>query len=150
MTTAIIDNSIVELTADVVSAYVSNNPVPATELAALIGQIHASLRALGSGASVEVEEPQKPAVPIKKSVAADYIVCLEDGKQFKSLKRHLMSQYGLTPDEYRAKWNLPADYPMVAPNYAATRSALAKQMGLGRKSKEPVLQPARGRRKAAA
>jgi predicted transcriptional regulator len=150
VTTAIIDNSIVELTADVVSAYVSNNPVPAAELAALIGQIHSSLRALGSGAPAEMPEPQKPAVPIRKSVAADHIVCLEDGKQFKSLKRHLMSQYGLTPDEYRAKWNLPADYPMVAPTYAATRSALAKQMGLGRKSKKPVSQPARGRRKAAA
>ncbi|NGO54458.1 MucR family transcriptional regulator [Allomesorhizobium camelthorni] len=150
MTTAVIDDPIVELTADVVSAYVSNNPVPAAELAALIGQIHASLRALGSGAPVEVEEPQKPAVPIKKSVAPDHIVCLEDGKQFKSLKRHLMTHYGLTPDEYRAKWKLPADYPMVAPNYAATRSALAKQMGLGRKSQKPGSQPARGRRKAAA
>ncbi|NGO55455.1 MucR family transcriptional regulator [Allomesorhizobium camelthorni] len=150
MTSAVIDDPIVELTADVVSAYVSNNPVPAAELAALIGQIHASLRALGSGAPVEVEEPQKPAVPIKKSVAPDHIVCLEDGKQFKSLKRHLMSQYGLTPDEYRAKWNLPADYPMVAPNYAATRSALAKKIGLGRISRKPVSQPARGRRKAAA
>ncbi|RWL74859.1 MAG: MucR family transcriptional regulator [Mesorhizobium sp.] len=144
------DDPIVELTADVVSAYVSNNPVPAAELAALIGQIHASLRALTSGAPVEAPEPQKPAVPVKKSVAPDYIVCLEDGKQFKSLKRHLMSQYGLTPDEYRAKWNLPADYPMVAPAYAATRSALAKKMGLGRKSQQSGAQPARGRRKVAA
>ncbi len=150
MTTAVIDDPIVELTADVVSAYVSNNPVPAAELAALIGQIHASLRALTSGAPAEAQEPQKPAVPIKKSVAPDYIVCLEDGKQFKSLKRHLMSQYGLRPDEYRAKWNLPADYPMVAPTYAATRSALAKKMGLGRKSQQSGSQPARGRRKAAA
>lgn len=150
MTTAVIDDPIVELTADVVSAYVSNNPVPAAELAALIGQIHFSLRALTSGAPAEAPEPQKPAVPIKKSVAPDYIVCLEDGKQFKSLKRHLMTQYELTPDEYRAKWNLPADYPMVASNYAATRSALAKKMGLGRKSKKPVSQPARGRRRAAA
>jgi predicted transcriptional regulator len=150
VTTAVIDDPIVELTADVVSAYVSNNPVPAAELSALIGQIHASLRALGSGAPVEVPEPQKPAVPIKKSVTPDSIVCLEDGRQFKSLKRHLMSQYGLTPDEYRAKWNLPADYPMVAPNYAATRSALAKQMGLGRKSQKSISQPVRGRRKAAA
>jgi predicted transcriptional regulator len=150
VTTAVIDDPVVELTADVVSAYVSNNPVPAAELAALIGQIHASLRALTSGALAEAPEPQKPAVPIKKSVAPDHIVCLEDGKQFKSLKRHLMSQYGLTPDEYRAKWNLPADYPMVAPTYAATRSALAKKIGLGRKSQQSGSQPARGRRKAAA
>lgn len=150
MTTAAIDNSIVELTADVVSAYVSKNPVPAAELAALIGKIHASFRALTSGAPAETPEPQKPAVPIRKSVAPDYIVCLEDGKQFKSLKRHLMSQYGLTPEEYRAKWNLPADYPIVAPNYAAARSEMAKKIGLGRKSKVPASQPARGRRKAAA
>ncbi|TJW27225.1 MAG: MucR family transcriptional regulator, partial [Mesorhizobium sp.] len=92
-------------------------------------QVHAALK--GTSVSVSAEQPQalKPAVPIKKSVMADYIICLEDGKNFKSLKRHLSTHYGLTPDEYRAKWGLPADYPMVAPNYAAARSALAKTMG---------------------
>ena len=131
-------DALIELTADVVSAYVSNNPVPVADLPALIGQVHAALKAT-AGSSVSAEEPEalKPAVSIKKSVMADYIICLDDGKKFKSLKRHLSTHYGLTPDEYRAKWGLPADYPMVAPNYAATRSALAKTMGLGRKPKEP-------------
>lgn len=130
-------NVLIELTADVVSAYVSNNPVPVGDLPALIGQVHAALK--GTAGSVSPAEPEafKPAVPIKKSLTPDYIICLEDGKKFKSLKRHLSTHYGLTPDEYRAKWGLPADYPMVAPNYAATRSALAKTMGLGRKPKEP-------------
>ncbi|TIQ41834.1 MAG: MucR family transcriptional regulator [Mesorhizobium sp.] len=131
-----IDN-LIELTAEVVSAYVSNNPVPVGDLPALIGQVHAALK--GTAGSVSAAEPEalKPAVPIKKSVTPDYIICLEDGKKFKSLKRHLSTLYGLTPDEYRAKWGLPTDYPMVAPNYAAARSALAKTMGLGRKPKEP-------------
>ncbi|MER8401157.1 MucR family transcriptional regulator [Mesorhizobium sp. M0317] len=130
-------DALIELTADVVSAYVSNNPVPVGDLPALIGQVHAALK--GTAGSVSAAEPEalKPAVPIKKSVTPDYIISLEDGKKFKSLKRHLSTQHGLTPDEYRAKWGLPADYPMVAPNYAATRSALAKTMGLGRKPKEP-------------
>ncbi|WP_192258198.1 MucR family transcriptional regulator [Mesorhizobium caraganae] len=130
-------DTLIELTADVVSAYVSNNPVPVGDLPALIGQVHAALK--GTAGSVSAEEPLvvKPAVPIKKSVTPDYIISLEDGKKFKSLKRHLSTHYGLTPDEYRAKWGLPADYPMVAPNYAAARSALAKTMGLGRKPKEP-------------
>jgi len=150
VTAAVVDDAVVELTADLVSAYVSNNPVPVAELPALIGQVHASLHALTSGAPAEQQEPQKPAVTIKKSVTPDYIVCLDDGKKFKSLKRHLMTRYGLSPDEYRAKWNLPADYPMVAPNYAAARSALAKKMGLGRKPERPVSQPSRGRRKTAA
>ncbi|RJT26522.1 MucR family transcriptional regulator [Mesorhizobium waimense] len=128
---------LIELTADVVSAYVSNNPVPVGDLPALIGQVHAAFK--GTAESVSAEEPQalKPAVPIRKSVTPDYIICLEDGKKFKALKRHLSTHYGLTPDEYRAKWGLPADYPMVAPNYAAARSALAKTIGLGRKPKEP-------------
>jgi len=146
-----IDN-LIELTADVVAAYVSNNPVPVGDLPALIGQVHAALK--GTAGSVSVEEPQalKPAVPIRKSVTPDYIISLEDGKKFKSLKRHLSTHYGLTPNEYRAKWGLPADYPMVAPNYAAARSALAKTMGLGRKPKEPETPaPAkRARKKAAA
>ncbi|PZV34494.1 MucR family transcriptional regulator [Mesorhizobium kowhaii] len=131
-------DTLIELTADVVSAYVSNNPVPVGDLPALIGQVHAALK--GTAGSVSAEEPQAlkpPAVPIRKSVTPDYIISLEDGKKFKSLKRHLSTHYGLTPDEYRAKWGLPGDYPMVAPNYAAARSALAKTMGLGRKPKEP-------------
>ncbi|MDN5850174.1 MAG: MucR family transcriptional regulator [Nitrococcus sp.] len=124
----------IELTADVVSAYVSNNPVPASELPALIGQIHAALKGTAGVASWESAEVLKPAVSIKRSVMPDYIVCLEDGKKFKSLKRHLTTHYNLTPEEYRAKWGLASDYPMVAPNYAAARSALAKKMGLGRKA----------------
>ncbi|KAA3448115.1 MucR family transcriptional regulator [Mesorhizobium sp. SARCC-RB16n] len=123
---------LVELTAHVVSAYVSKNPVPAGELPALIGQVHAALKST-AGVAHEKPEALKPAVPIKKSVTPDYIVCLEDGKKFKSLKRHLSVHYGLTPDQYRAKWGLPRDYPMVTPNYAVARSALAKAMGLGRK-----------------
>lgn len=130
-------DDLIELTAEVVSAYVSNNPIPVGDLPALIGQVHSALKGTAGAVSAEQPEALKPAVPIKKSVMADYIVCLEDGKKFKSLKRHLSTHYGLTPDQYRAKWGLAADYPMVAPNYAAARSALAKTMGLGRKPKEP-------------
>jgi predicted transcriptional regulator len=137
----------IELTADVVAAYVTNNPVPVSELPALIASVAASLNGLVNGAAAPVEEPQKPAVSIKKSVTPDYIISLETGKRFKSLKRHLMTSYGMTPDEYRAKWNLPSDYPMVAPNYSAARSTLAKSLGLGRK---PAEKPkGRGRKKAA-
>ncbi|RWA58087.1 MucR family transcriptional regulator [Mesorhizobium sp.] len=125
-------DALIELTADIVSAYVSNNPVPVGELPALIDHVHAALKGT-IGGSVSKPEELKPAVPVRKSVTPDYIICLEDGKKFKSLKRHLSTHYGVTPDEYRAKWGLPADYPMVAPNYAAARSALAKTMGLGRK-----------------
>ena len=123
-----------ELTADVVSAYVSNNPVPASDLPGLISEIHNALGKTLSGAVEEVQEKPRPAVNPKRSVTDDYIICLEDGQKFKSLKRHLMSHYGMTPEEYRAKWSLPADYPMVAPNYARKRSALAKQIGLGRRN----------------
>jgi predicted transcriptional regulator len=133
------NDEIIELTADVISAYVSNNPVPAAELPALIAQVHQSLSGLAGGAVAQPEEAQKPAVNPKKSVTDDYIICLEDGKKFKSLKRHLTTHFGMTPDEYRAKWKLPADYPMVAPAYAAARSSLAKKMGLGRKPKEAVV-----------
>jgi predicted transcriptional regulator len=123
--------SFIELTADIVSAYVSNNTVAASEIADLINQVHLALVRVAGGA-VEVQaEPVKPAVSVKRSVTPEYIVCLEDGKKFKSLKRHLRTQYNMTPEQYREKWNLPADYPMVAPNYAAARSQLAKQMGLG-------------------
>lgn len=126
---------LIELTADVVAAYVSNNPVPAAELPNLIADVHAALGRVGATGDMVVAEKPKPAVNPKKSIHDDYIVCLEDGKKFKSLKRHLMTHYGLTPDQYREKWGLDASYPMVAPNYAAARSQLAKKMGLGRKRK---------------
>ena len=121
----------IDLTTTIVSAYVSNNPMPASELPALIGQIHAALLRVSTGRTELPLEPAKPAVPVKKSMTADYLVCLEDGKRFKSLKRHLRTQYGMTPEQYRDKWGLPPDYPMVAPNYAVARSQLAKKMGLG-------------------
>ena len=121
----------IELTAEIVSAYVSNNPVPAADMPGLINQVHTALMRISGGHSDSQPEPLKPAVSVKKSVTPDYIVCLEDGKKFKSLKRHLRTQYNMTPEQYRDKWSLPADYPMVAPNYAAARSQLAKQMGLG-------------------
>ena len=121
----------IELAADIVSAYVSNNSVPLAELPNVIRDVHSALmRVTEQAAPIEIE-PLKPAVSVKKSITPDYIICLEDGKQFKSLKRHLRSQYNLSPDAYREKWGLPADYPMVAPNYAKARSNLAKQMGLG-------------------
>jgi predicted transcriptional regulator len=138
-----------ELTADIVSAYVSNNPVPAAELASLITSVSAALSGLGQ--VVEVAAPLlAPAVNPKRSVHDDHLICLEDGKKFKSLKRHLMTHHGLSPEDYRAKWKLPADYPMVAPGYSAARSALAKSMGLGRKPNaqpEPVAVPAKRGRK---
>jgi len=151
-----------ELTVDIVSAYVSNNNVRAEDLATLISEVHSALKKAPNGKAEPAPEPQEPAVPIKKSVTPDYIISLESGQKFKSLKRHLMNSYGMTPDEYRAKWGLPRDYPMVAPNYAKSRSELAKTMGLGRKAaagveeQAPVVEntPAetpkrRGRRKAA-
>lgn len=130
-----IDNTemLMELTAEVVAAYVSNNSLPATDLPGLIADVYGALGSTTTKvAEVEIEKP-KPAVPVKKSVTDDYIICLEDGKKFKSLKRHLMTHYSLSPEEYREKWDLASDYPMVAPNYAAARSRLAKQMGLGHK-----------------
>ncbi|MCP2187245.1 UNVERIFIED_ORG: putative transcriptional regulator [Bradyrhizobium japonicum] len=118
----------IELTASIVSAYLGNNPTPAAEIPNLISQVHGALVRVSSG-RVEAAplEPAKPAVSLKKSIAPDYLVCLEDGKRFKSLKRHLRTQYNMTPEQYREKWGLPADYPMVAPNYAVARSQLAKQ-----------------------
>ena len=121
----------IELTAEIVSAYVSNNTVPTSELSDLINQVHAALAQVANGRGLPRPDAMKPAVPVKKSITSEHIVCLEDGKKFKSLKRHLRSQYNLSPEEYREKWGLPPDYPMVAPNYAAARSRLAKQMGLG-------------------
>lgn len=134
----------IDLAADIVSAYVSNNSVPVTDLPLLIGEVHSALLRLGGGPAEPQAEAPKPAVPVKKSVMPDYIVCLEDGKKFKSLKRHLRTQYGMTPEQYREKWGLPADYPMVAPNYAAARSELAKSMGLGqqRRKRRPTTRAA--------
>jgi predicted transcriptional regulator len=123
--------SFIDLTANIVSAYLGNNPTPASEIPNLISQIHAALLRVSSGRSDALPEPAKPAVSVKKSINPDYLVCLEDGKRFKSLKRHLRTQYNMTPEQYRDKWNLPPDYPMVAPNYAVARSQLAKKMGLG-------------------
>ena len=125
--------ALVELTAEVVSAYVSNNPVSTVDLPGLIVEVHAALSRVGGGLVEEAPaEKQKPAVNPKKSVFSDFIICLEDGKKFKSLKRHLRTHYDLSPEEYREKWGLAPDYPMVAPSYAEARSNLARQMGLGR------------------
>jgi predicted transcriptional regulator len=126
-------DNLIELTAEIVSAYVSNNNVASGDLSALIGDVHSALHRTSSGPAEPEPEPLKPAISVRKSVTPDYIVCLEDGKKFKSLKRHLRTHYDLTPEEYREKWGLAADYPMVAPNYAKARSNLAKQMGLGQK-----------------
>jgi predicted transcriptional regulator len=121
---------LLELTTQIVCAYVSHNPVPATEVSGLIGSVHRSISVQGQSA---VPEPQlEPAVPIRKSVTPDYIISLEDGRKFRTLSRHLMARYGMTPEQYRRKWGLPDDYPMVAPNYAVERSKIAKSMGLGR------------------
>ena len=125
------NNNFIALTAEIVSAYVSNNTVPFGDIPALINQVHAALTHVSGTPSEAPAEPLKPAVSVKRSITPEYIVCLEDGKKFKSLKRHLRTQYNMTPEQYRDKWNLPPDYPMVAPNYAAARSQLAKQMGLG-------------------
>ena len=119
------------LTTDIVSSHVSNNGVPVSELPQLIRQVYATLAALGKESEPVADRPE-PAVPIRKSVTPDFIICLEDGKKLKMLKRHLRTNYDMTPEEYRAKWGLPPDYPMVAPNYAAQRSAFAKKIGLGK------------------
>lgn len=129
---------LIDLTASIVGAYVANNSVPTAGLTQLIAEVHAALSRAQSGnaAPEAVVEPVRPAVPIKKSVTSDYIVCLEDGEKFKSLRRHLKTQYDLSPNEYREKWGLPADYPMVAPAYAEARSNLAKRMGLGQQRRK--------------
>ena len=121
---------LIELTTQIVCAYVSHNPVPASEVSALIGSVHQAITTRLS--TVPAEPAQEPAVPIKKSVTPDYIISLEDGRKFRTLSRHLMARYGMTPEQYRRKWGLPDDYPMVAPNYAVERSKIAKSMGLGR------------------
>ncbi|UXN04279.1 MucR family transcriptional regulator [Bartonella sp. HY406] len=128
---------LIALTADIVAAYVSNNDCQAAELPTIITNVHGALSSIDATNTVEVvTEKPKPAVNPKRSVGEDYIICLEDGKKFKSLKRHLMTHYGLTPEQYREKWDLDPNYPMVAPNYAMARSELAKEMGLGRKRKK--------------
>jgi predicted transcriptional regulator len=118
----------------IVAAYVRNNPLTPGELPAIIKNIHVTLSGLGSGSIPEMPAPQKPAIAVKKSITDDYIICLEDGKKLKMLKRYLRTRYGMSPEDYRAKWGLPADYPLVAPNYAARRSEFAKKIGLGRRS----------------
>ena len=136
-----LDNTteLLELSTEIVTAYVSHNVVPTAELPDLIANVYGAMKATQAEAA-EAKEPLKPAVSVRKSITDDYLICLEDGKKFKSLKRHLRTHYGLSPEEYLEKWSLPADYPMVAPNYAAARSQLAKKMGLGQRG---------GRRKAA-
>ncbi len=124
-------SEIIEMTADIVAAYVGHNSVAAGELPALIQSIHRALAGVSSGAEAVEAAPKEPAVPIKRSITPDHLVCLEDGRKFKSLKRHLRTKYNMSPEDYRAKWGLAKDYPMVAPNYAKARSELAKQMGLG-------------------
>lgn len=136
MSDNIATSNYIELAADIVSAYVSNNSVPTGDLPSLINDIHSALLRVGGGTVEAPAEAPKPAVPVKKSVTPDYIVCLEDGKKFKSLKRHLRTQYNMTPEQYREKWGLPVDYPMVAPNYAKARSELAKEMGLGQQRRK--------------
>lgn len=127
---------LIEMVSDIVSAYVAHNPVPVADLPKLIERVHSTLMEIdGHTGSSEGKVELKPAVPIRKSVTDDHIVCLEDGKKFKSLKRHLRTRYDMSPDEYREKWGLPADYPMVAPNYAKQRSDLARKMGLGQAKK---------------
>ena len=150
MNDAVQQDNLIDLAADIVSAYVSNNSINSADLPDLIGNVYTALRQSSDGPSEPEPEPQKPAVPVKKSITPDYIVCLEDGKKFKSLKRHLRTHYDLTPEEYRDKWGLSPDYPMVAPNYAKQRSDFAKKIGLGksRATTAAVVKRGRGRAKA--
>src|ERR671925_612500 len=141
------EEELLRITADVVAAYVSNNTLPTTQLAEVINAVYSSLRSLEGHSAEPQPEPLKPAVPIRKSITPDYLICLEDGKKLKMLKRHLRSTYGMSPEDYRAKWGLPADYPMVAPRYAEVRSEFAKKIGLGRKA---LPEPKKAGRKAKA
>lgn len=138
-------SDLLRMTTEVVAAYLGNNSVPAMQISEVISTVHDALKGLSDGSREPELEPLKPAVPIKKSVTPEYIICLEDGKQLKMLKRHLRTTYDMTPEEYRAKWGLPANYPMVAPNYAKQRSEFAKKIGLGKVSAKPA-----GRRKKTA
>lgn len=126
---------LIELTSEIVAAFVTNNSVAAADLPSLIVNVHGALGGVSGSGIPEVIEKPKPAVPVRRSIQHEYLICLEDGQKFKSLKRHLMTHYGLSPEQYREKWELPADYPMVAPAYAEARSRLAKEMGLGQKRK---------------
>ncbi|MDE1173830.1 MAG: MucR family transcriptional regulator [Parvibaculaceae bacterium] len=137
------DDQLIDITAEIVSAYVGQNNIPPNDVPHLIEQVYMALQGVVSGEIRHDEPKPEPAVPPRRSVTPDYIVCLEDGKKFKSLKRHLRTHYDLSPEEYRSKWGLQSDYPMVAPNYAEARSRLAKKMGLGQKGR-------RGRRPAKA
>ena len=136
--TAQVEHELIELSTEIVAAYVTRNSLSPADLPKLIADVYAALRGLNTPVFVEAEEVLKPAVSVRKSITPDFLICLEDGKKFKSLKRHLRTTYDMSADEYRAKWGLPPDYPMVAPNYSATRSALAKSNGLGRKAPEPA------------
>ena len=136
---------LLRMVTDVISSYVKKNPVQASELPGVITSVYNALIAPSAAPAPVVEERPEPAVPVKRSITPDYLVCLEDGKKLKMLKRHLATAYGLTPDEYRQRWGLAADYPMVAPNYAAQRSTLAKQIGLGSRSRQAPAKPVRGR-----
>jgi predicted transcriptional regulator len=136
-------SEVIEMTAEIVAAYVENNTISTTDLPALIQSVHRALTGIASGAEAVEVAPKEPAVPIRRSITPDHLVCLEDGRKFKSLKRHLRTKYNMSPEDYRAKWGLAKDYPMVAPNYAKARSELAKQMGLGQGGR----QAARAKRK---
>jgi predicted transcriptional regulator len=138
------DADLIELSSEIVAAYVGHNALSPTDLPKLIGEVYSALKTLGSSPATSEAEAPKPAVTVRRSVTPDFLVCLEDGKKFKSLKRHLMTHHSLTPQQYREKWSLPSDYPMVAPSYSETRSSLAKSSGLGRKAP-----PARKGRKSA-
>lgn len=130
-----LQETLITLTADIVAAHVSNNSVAVSDLPVLIANVHGALAGLGGSAPI-VETKQEPAVSVRSSIKPDFIVCLEDGKKLKMLKRHLMTHYQMSPEQYRTKWNLPADYPMVAPNYAEQRRTLAKKIGLGTKRRK--------------
>ncbi len=145
------EDSQIKMAADIVSAYVSKNSIPPSDLPTLINSVHKALEAVSTGKRIGEVEPApelKPAVPIRKSVTDEFLICLEDGKRFKSLRRHLSTTYGLTPEAYREKWGLAKDYPMVAPSYAAVRSNLAKAAGLGNKRSEAVAEPVKDAPKA--
>lgn len=148
------NEALVDLVAGIVSAFVAHNSVPTSELPSLIASTHAALTGLGKEPTPSVEDKAVPAVAIKKSITPEFLICLDDGKKFRSLKRHLRTAYDMTPEQYRAKWGLPPDYPMVAPAYAEARSQLAKSMGLGNQRRKAVAAPAaapkRGRAKASA
>jgi len=128
---------IIDLTAEIVASYVENNTLATTEVPALIQSVHRALTSIAAGGDAVEVAPKEPAVAVRRSITPDYLICLEDGRKFKSLKRHLRTKYNLSPEDYRAKWGLAKDYPMVAPNYAKARSDLAKQMGLGQGGRQP-------------